>query len=425
MKSNTQHSLLCQSKSCSTQSVNLKKPYSIYPQESKPCASILRLEEVDAQGDASGGGNLISSPSLLSNSIDTLHISLKITGLSKLISEMKESKELLQSGNDQEMPFEFLKNGSTHFQWNIQRSGIPYYPYMFKCGDIRLCLSARPSDHDMPNAQLMIGSISCQQGSKAYLNNFKFWMSCIDIHVIEEKISRLDLCVDIATDIKNHALDDISRFITRARDSNIHHSNRAFNSIVWGSGDIMCRIYDKSLELLQTKSCEKIMFFSELWGGFPKNVTRVEFQLRRGAIKSFFKGSTSLEHISARLGDLWEYLTFTWLRHNSGSVDRENRHQDRSELSPFWLSVQQADFKKKKPLTRRKSIRNINIPALTKQAVGCLLTAVAGIGQQADCFFEVITTVQELVSKELSGFMADPSFARNMKGKYIASNVTF
>ena len=384
------------------------------------------LRSGKADGSLRGANPIACPPLIASCGLDTIHMSLELHGISSsLFSEMKEAKLRVQSGSDQEEPFKFLKNGTDAFSWNIQRTGIRYYPYLFKCGDVILAISSRSVGSAIPNASLMIGSISSQQNPVKLLKNLKFWFSCIGITLISNTVSRFDVCADIKLSINDNNLDDISRFITRARDSNVRYSHRKFNSISWGSGSIMCRIYDKVLEMKQKKSAEKILFFKELWGGYLGDVTRVEFQLRRDAIKSFFKGKTDLETIIRRVGDVWQYLTNDWLRHSDKSVDRDNRHQDRASLSEFWQVVVSANFIRRKPVSRKKNRRNIDIPSLKKQALGALLSACAGKNIHGDSFFTLISEITSMMSDELLFAMRDKFFLKDYEGKKIATHVTF
>lgn len=380
-----------------------------------------------AKGSQGRGANPIACPPLIAScGLDTIHMSLELHGISaSLIDEMKINKLKVQGTSDGEMPFKFLKNGTEKFQWNIQRTGIRYYPYLFKCGDIILALSGRGVGSSIPNASLMIGSISSHQNPLELLRNLKFWFSCIGITLVSNSVSRFDVCADLKMSIGDHGLDDISRFVTRARDSNIRHSGRIFNSITWGSGAIMCRIYNKMLEMKQKKSAEKMLFFGDLWGGLNFDITRVEFQIRREAIKEFFKGKTDLETLVHRVGDMWEYLTTKWLRHTSSSVDRDNRHQDRSSNSEFWHVVCSANFLRKKPLSRKNNRRNIDVKSLTKQALGALLSACAGKNVHGDSYFTLISECTSLISDQLIESMKSDFFLMDYERKKIATHVTF
>ena len=357
---------------------------------------------------------------------------------------MTAAKHKIQNSNSQEMPYNFLKNGSAKFAWNICRTGINFYPYVFKSGDLTLGLSSRAPGSKIPNACLMIGSISCQSDVGKLFHDFKWWLGNFGVSVLSDSVSRADLCSDIQTDITKHRLDKVTRYITYARDSNIRHSHRKFNSITWGSGQIMCRIYDKTLEMQQTNSAEKELFFADKWGlprGTP--VLRVEFQMRRKAIKEFFqvidspdtygpgpifyvsgekmlvdKGLYSLEIFLARAADLWKYLTQDWLRHCDRFVDRENKNQSRAKLSRFWELVQTAPglIGPHMPIDRKRKPKFIDTVALRKQLTGCMVSTLAGIDgicSKTVDYFDVIATATQILAEDLSAAIYCPASRKN------------
>jgi hypothetical protein len=384
-----------------------------------------RKEEEDV---SPAGQTPITCPAQVANAgYDTFHISLDLHGFTHdFFEDLKTKKLNLQSSDTQEAVFEFLDNGSKCFQWNLQRTGIKLYPYVFRTGDLILGLSVRQPGSSIPNACLKIGSLSCHQDVAKLFKDFKWWLCNIGVTVLDHKVSRADICSDIKVDIKKQHLDKITRFITRARDSDVRYSSRKLSGVNFGSGDIMCRIYDKPLEMNQKSAAEKIMFFNDLWGtNLGESVTRVEFQLRRKSIVQFFKGKTTLDVFLNRAGDLWQYLTKEWLRHCDRYVDRDHKHQSRSTLSSFWSIVQQAFALKKKKLTRKRDQKHINIPALRKQAIGIYTTILAGLGHVAEDFFDVIRTASDILAEDLNTVMREPGFDKAYRVKINRAVVSF
>ncbi|MFC1965002.1 HEPN domain-containing protein [Chloroflexota bacterium] len=77
------------------------------------------------------------------------------------------------------------------------------------------------------------------------------------------------------------------------------------------ANDILCRIYDKTLEILHSDK----KWFENLWSvyGWEKGdaVTRVGFQCRRKIIKKM--QIKTIDDLFVIVPDLWRYLTVEWL----------------------------------------------------------------------------------------------------------------
>lgn len=375
-----------------------------------------------------GGREPVSPPPQIVNfGIDTLDVTFDTECTNGNIwKRLKEAKANLRSSGEQESAFKFLENGSDCMTWNLQRMGSKWHEYVLVTGDIRLGLSPRKQGSAIPNMALHIGSMSCQQGLRKTIQTFKFWLPLIGIRIVDEKVSRVDPAADVKHDIRAGGIDQIENYISRAKKQNVYHTDRKFNAIVIGSGDILCRMYDKPLEMCVQQNAEKIIFFHDLWKvpiGTP--ITRVEFQLRRQAIKEFFKENTRIDTILDRLSDLWQYLVNDWLRHSGDKVDRENNNQSRAKNSDFWNYVVSAGQDIKEALTRKRNQIHVNIPALRRQVTGIMTTIIAALGHPAECFFEVIETIQKIVAEDIGEAMADPGFMQKYATKQTRAVVSF
>ncbi len=172
--------------------------------------------------------------------------------------------------------------------WNVQRTGVARYPYVLKSGDITLLLSSRRFDSSIPSGRLEIGSISCQNDISSVFDQVKTFLSYNKIFIHSTSVSRLDLCSDVpgvSVNDKNLAFFDDDRVITRSRWSAVFKENRKITGFQYGRGEVVVRVYDKIAELLKPENAEKLIFFREKWGFFPDDCTRIEFQLRRNALK--------------------------------------------------------------------------------------------------------------------------------------------
>lgn len=96
--------------------------------------------------------------------------------------------------------------------------------------------------------------------------------------------------------------------------------------------EIRLRIYDKGKEIGKTGK----EWFLPLWGrDGPEDIWRVEFQLRREALKDL--DIDNLDDLVSALGGIWRYLTEEWF----SLRQHDNKRQNRRSLFPWWKEVQQ------------------------------------------------------------------------------------
>lgn len=143
-----------------------------------------------------------------------------------------------------------------------------------------------------------------------------------------EQVSRADVFADFVG-VKPFQPGDVEKFPTRAKSKVVYYDGARVNGFVIGKGDIQARVYDKTLEI--RKSGKTWLY--ELWGVDQNGqVWRVEFQLRREALKGF--RVETFEDLMNTSQALWDYCTSKWL-----SVRTNAR------LMSFWKKVQAAKFK--------------------------------------------------------------------------------
>ena len=148
-----------------------------------------------------------------------------------------------------------------------------------------------------------------------------------------EQVSRVDPFVDIAWS-KRFYPEDVGKFTTKAKNTVTHNHAGKVNGFTFGKGNIMARIYDKTLEV---RNSGKDWFY-DLWGvGKGTQVWRVEFQLRREALKDF--GIETFADLMAQAQALWNYCVNDWLR-----VRATGKQKARRDLINFWEIVQAAKF---------------------------------------------------------------------------------
>lgn len=334
-------------------------------------------------------------------SLDTLHISLDLhIKNSSLLSSLELQKKESQKNNLDFIPFNFLKNGSKNMIFALSRRGSKLYPYVLEKGDIIFSISTRQAGSSIPNASLRIGSLSCQSGPEKLLNDLRFWLECEDIYILSHKVSRFDLCADIAIPIDSTKCDKEARIVMRARDFCRRSSNRKLTGVSAGSGDIQMRIYDKQFEMASKQDIEKQLFFWEKWKA-DKNtpITRVEFQVRGDSINEFFNGAKpTIGELNRMKSNIWRYLTDDWFRLSDRNVDRHNGHQNLAEKSHFWRIVSAAAGNETAS-KRGKKQPKINIIRQIKQAGGNFISVLAGLGHCFDDVEGLVVTARDIIDR--------------------------
>jgi hypothetical protein len=168
------------------------------------------------------------------------------------------------------------------------------------------------------------------------------------------RVRRLDLCVDVVgLDLRTipptawvgRGRPTLER-LTPNIDAREFFVGGECNAFYFGTGDLLLRAYNKTVELQKDLVGSKCSLEHELWRAAGWNetddVTRIEFQLRSEALKTIDGGS--LRHTPSafeRLDAAWAYLTNEWARIGvPGSSSRRTRWR----TDPRWSVVQSADF---------------------------------------------------------------------------------
>lgn len=384
-------------------------------------SALVRGHQVDGEQ-----AHISCSPQVVNAGVDTVHLSFDALICPDLLDRLDLVKrELQKTSTQKEVLFQFGQ--SELFTFSLQRAGSKFYPYVLRSGDVTLQISRRKQGSKIPNLALQIGSISCQSGVLEVLRTVKRWLKFHKCTIIDEIVSRIDIAVDLAAHISEFGLDDIDRHITRAVDYKPNYQHRKFTGVQFGRGDIVLRIYDKIVEMKRNRSLHKEEFFMKKWGSPFQDITRVEFQLRREALKGFMHGQRAqdLRAVTGRIRNIWAYLTEMWFRHTSTVVDRENKNQSKAIISQFWRSVQDGWKRIRKPLLRSRSQKHANIPDLIRQATGIMKTVVAGCGLAHDDLFGIMATVSKTMQDTIFEAYKSPDWKDDYLLRQTSSFVSF
>jgi len=152
-----------------------------------------------------------------------------------------------------------------------------------------------------------------------------------------EKVSRADLCVDLKSDLPEVNIRG-GEVVTRAQNMTEFYMERHFKGLdetgySFGRGDLKCRVYDKVAEIEHSnKTWFHALWRKQGWNG-QSPVTRVEFQARRGFLKSM--QIDTVQDLEMQLGDLWKYFSgWVSLRYKTNDSNRR-----RWPVQFFWQIV--------------------------------------------------------------------------------------
>lgn len=277
----------------------------------------------------------------------------------------------------------------------MRPSGINPYTYVMQGDDFSLRLAQKISKNKFPEIFVEFRSqFLWRFGYKNAYSFIKEWISNWT-EIKSDVVSRADLTADVSgfPDIK------IENIVTRARqrkeyykfepirDGQFYFYGSKHTGYAFGSGPLMIRIYNKTLEAKKSRK----EWFHELWkeGGWDgsSDITRVEMQLQREFLKDF--NVTTFESFQDALGDIFRYITQDWF---SLRLPSDDKNRARWPINPFWSEFQGAinNFGEIYGQIRGK-IKQAKETLLIPQAVG-LITSIGALRESfafGDLFAEI------------------------------------
>lgn len=148
------------------------------------------------------------------------------------------------------------------------------------------------------------------------------------------KVSRVDLCADffIPGGLSYEFL--LSHKVTHNDKAKLFLDKNELQTFYAAdaSSPIQLRLYQKGIEVLNAGTK---LWFMELWGReSTEDIYRIEYQLRRPALKEF--GVNSLYDLKEKQAGIWSYLTGKWFSIRLP----DNEKAERRTVHPFWCAVQ-------------------------------------------------------------------------------------
>lgn len=280
-------------------------------------------------------------------------------------------------------------------EFSVSPRGAKGYEFVVQNGDVVMCV-ARETQGGRVYPEVYVtfrAEYLWREGYVRAFNAFCEWLGSWAV-VNGDTVSRCDLCVDIQMDVP--MLDLAREAVTRARlktdyfeKCESHVSGGRKTGYRVGSGALVGRIYDKTLEItVSQKQWFRTIWKASGWDG-ESRVVRVEFQGRRQFLKEMSVDSFS--SLCGCLGDIWRYCTCEWL---TIRVPCGDSHRNRWAVAEWWQVIQGGVGRFGEPCgVARGRQHEFRYDCLMKQAKGALVSAAAvqsaGLGLAEGCFVAV------------------------------------
>ena len=296
------------------------------------------------------------------SNIDTIYILVNIKNYEisckKILQFLENEKEkaklkLISDANSKhlitinEIPFELLSNGTRGYAYILHNDGY----------EVKIAQYKSKIKSFMPIQIRITSEYLWSKGlNKAWETIYK-WIELTFGNIEENKVSRVDVCmhtsdVDYITNYEN----SYKGKFKKESINGLNYTHKKVNAIMFGTRkgkNIYCRIYNKTLEIKETK---KKSWFIDIWKRYNldiDNVWNLEFELKSEFLREFkIKTVGELEN---SLKDIWEYCTKEWLV----KIERTNKRVERCKIDEKWLEIQKAyeDFKSKGLIKREKQLQ--------------------------------------------------------------------
>jgi hypothetical protein len=286
-------------------------------------------------------------------------------------SENEKNNQYITLENWQFLVYPHGANDGAHYKYVIEGQGIKIYIHSNPKGGIQ--------------------PIRVRYGFEALVGRDLFqvhfalldFLKSIGFMIEKETLSRVDLQCLFLRPVEDFLMPVLEgKCVKRAQKMDLRMRGSRMETLTLGHQVQLC-IYDKLQELATSRDEIKLRLLVEecLGGEVPDHLTRVEFRLRREALKDF--GIDTMTALLAKEHAIVEYLTFDWFRLLESRKVRG--HENTQKLSDVWQETI-ARFKEyfpsmegyRKPLeTRDKNALRCTGKDLIHQAVGCLATMAA------------------------------------------------
>jgi hypothetical protein len=143
-----------------------------------------------------------------------------------------------------------------------------------------------------------------------------------------ESLSRVDFTFDYALPEIDF---DEDHFVTQSKKDNRYRDNQQVQTMQFGKGDVVLRVYDKIAEI-EEKSHKT--WFYELWNTESEKVWRIEWQVRKQILKRF--SIRTFSDLQEGTGDILRYLA---TEHDSLRIPTSDSNRARWPLHLLWQDL--------------------------------------------------------------------------------------
>jgi len=220
----------------------------------------------------------------------------------------------------------------------------------FEACNLYIAKAARPGSS--PNVYLSINSktlwLDCIETALSWITEDLKTIGGGSIQFVQ--VSRLDLCADflVPGGLSYEFL--LSHKVTRNYKNQLILDNIDVGTYYVGDkkSPIQLRMYNKGVEVQQKGGIK--LWFLELWKReSPEDIWRIEFQLRRPALKDF--DINSLDDLKEKQAGVLRNLTSKWFSLRLP----DNEKAERRTIHPFWCAVQEC-FQQNAPYSEVKRV---------------------------------------------------------------------
>lgn len=260
---------------------------------------------------------------LVNSGIDTTECAYYLRaaeGCALDFQKLREQKELIRQSGQQEAGV--LKLGGIDFLLspNGTKSG---YPFLIS----NQFMTIQFGEFNSPNFFVKFSSLALwTRGAKEMHRQFMEWASGLGlVPARSEGLSRVDFAFDVLLPQVDF---DEDNFVTAAEKDSQHRKNGKVQTFTFGRDEVVLRVYDKWAEVEEASGKYWLMMF---WQGESKNVWRVEWQVRKDALKRF--GLRTFVDLFDGYGDL---LRFVANEHTSLRTKSDDSNRSRWPVHPLW-----------------------------------------------------------------------------------------
>ncbi|MFG0262505.1 MAG: hypothetical protein ACF788_08960 [Novipirellula sp. JB048] len=307
---------------------------------------------------------------ILAHGIDGLVLALDVNWRNdhsfEMLGDLKS--EAKAEGVEQPMVIQPL-DGTAEALFNVQPHGARGHEWLLISGEMSLRIGSWLEPGPRPSVMAELRSETLwTHGPHGAVARLRTIIGGLGGQIVHERASRVDPCVDVLVPASLWRAQLLDHIVTRAAHAAPFFRNKRLTGLQIGKGTIMCRMYDKPLEIVQQSSK---FWMWDVWGveSIDKDhrIIRVEFQLKRQAIKDL--GIDTFADLMENMPGLWAYCTSRWLR----MVNDASHHHTMQQALPWWSVVRGGGsaVMEAHPLIRAKAIR-ADEAALARALIGYL-----------------------------------------------------